>query len=238
MANIGSPEDVESVIKIGADGNGLFRTEFLYMNRNNFPTEEEQFEAYKYVDEKMGGRPVTIRTLDLGDDKKLSYLNMPDEMNPFLGFRAIRLCFNEKEMFKTQLRALLRPVVELRKANAILAEVKIELDNESIKYDKNLKVGIMVEIPSAAITADIFVKEVDFFSIGTNDLCQYTLAVDRMNEKIKDYYEPFNPAILRLVKNVIEVAHKEGKYVAMCGEKASDPIATTILLALGLDDFQ
>lgn len=252
VSNIGTPKDVNNALKNGAEGIGLFRTEFLYMNRDNLPTEEEQFEAYKEVAEKMGGKPVTIRTLDIGGDKKLPYLNMPDEMNPFLGYRAIRLCLDKVDMFKTQLRALLRassygnilimyPMIssvdEVRKANKILDEAKSELDAKGIKYNKNIKVGIMVEIPSAAMTADIIAKEVDFFSIGTNDLCQYSLAVDRMNERIKEYYQPFNPGVLRLIKNVIDASHKEGIFTAMCGEMAGDPIATAILLGLGLDEF-
>ncbi|RBP44016.1 phosphoenolpyruvate--protein phosphotransferase [Garciella nitratireducens] len=252
VGNIGTPKDVEGVLKNGGEGIGLYRTEFLYMDRESMPTEEEQFEAYKEVLENMEGKPVIIRTLDIGGDKKLPYLDTPEEMNPFLGWRAIRLCLENKEMFKTQLRAILRASVfgkalimfpmisgvqEVRQAKELLEEAKKELEAENKKYDKDIKVGIMVEIPSAAVSADIIAKEVDFFSIGTNDLCQYTIAVDRMNEKISHLYQPLHPAILRLVKNVIDASHKERIFTGMCGEMAGDPISTLILLGLGLDEF-
>lgn len=251
-ANIGGPSDVDLVIECGGDGVGLYRTEFLYMDRDHLPSEEEQFKAYSAVAEKLVGKPVIIRTLDIGGDKKLPYLPMKEEMNPFLGFRAIRICLEMKDMFKTQLRAILRasihnnvlimyPMIssvdEVIEANKILEEVKSELRVKGVPFDENIKCGVMIEIPSAAISADIIIKEVDFFSIGTNDLCQYTLAVDRMNEKISNLYQPFHPAILRLIKNVIDEAHKEGKFTGMCGELAGDPMATLVLLGLGLDEF-
>lgn len=251
-ANIGNPGDVEGVIDNGGEAIGLYRTEFLYMDRDKLPTEEEQFDAYKAVLEKMEGKPVIIRTLDIGGDKKLSYLKLPEEMNPFLGFRAIRLCLEQQELFRTQLRALLRASVygklrimfpmiatlgELRQAKAILHEEKEKLVTEGIGVNDDIQVGMMVEIPSAAILADRFAKEVDFFSIGTNDLIQYTMAADRMNERVSYLYQPCNPAILRLVGRVIDAAHKEGKWAGMCGEMAGDPIAIPLLLALGLDEF-
>ncbi|MBW8348728.1 phosphoenolpyruvate--protein phosphotransferase [Bacillus sp. IITD106] len=251
-ANIGSPQDADNVLANGGEGVGLYRTEFLYMERNQLPTEDEQFEAYKTVLEKMEGKPVVVRTLDIGGDKQLPYLNLPTEMNPFLGFRAIRLCLEEQEMFRTQLRALLRasafgnlkimfPMIatidEFRAAKALLEEEKATLLENGVEVADGIEVGIMVEIPSTAVLADQFAKEVDFFSIGTNDLIQYTMAADRMNERVSYLYQPYNPAILRLVKMVIDAAHKEGKWAGMCGEMAGDEIAIPILLGLGLDEF-
>ncbi|MEK4535220.1 phosphoenolpyruvate--protein phosphotransferase [Peribacillus sp. FSL K6-1552] len=251
-ANIGTPKDLEGVRQNGGEGIGLYRTEFLYMGRNDFPSEEEQFEAYKTVLEGMAGKSVVVRTLDIGGDKELPYLQLPKEMNPFLGYRAIRLCLNEQEIFRTQLRALLRasiygdlkimfPMIatlsEFREAKAILAEVKQELLDNGVQVAEKIEVGIMVEIPSTAVMADIFAKEVDFFSIGTNDLIQYTMAADRMNERVSYLYQPYNPAILRMVKMVIDAAHKEGKWAGMCGEMAGDEVAIPILIGMGLDEF-
>jgi len=251
-ANIGTPKDLESVMSNDAEGIGLFRSEFLYMDRKTAPTEEEQYVAYKEVAEKMNNKPVVIRTLDVGGDKELDYLNLPKEMNPFLGYRAIRVCLDKVDLFKTQLRAILRasafgnikimfPMIssieELRAAKTIVEQVKNELHKENIAFNKELEVGIMVEIPAAAIISDLLAKEVDFFSIGTNDLIQYTTAVDRMNEKISHLYNPFHPALLRLVKMVIDNAHKENKWVGMCGEVAGDPKLIPILIGMGLDEF-
>ena len=250
--NIGTPNDVEGLIKNDAEGVGLYRTEFLYMDRTDFPTEDEQYEAYKAVLEGMSGKPVVIRTLDIGGDKKLDYLQMDEEMNPFLGYRAIRLCLDRKEIFTTQLRALYRASVhgklrimfpmissleELLQAKAVCEEVKAELDTENIPYSKDVEVGMMIEVPSAAVISDVLAKHVDFFSIGTNDLIQYTCAVDRMNQKISYLYKQFNPAVLRLIKMVIENAHKEGKWAGMCGESAGDQRMIPILLGFGLDEF-
>ncbi|TMW71632.1 phosphoenolpyruvate--protein phosphotransferase [Alteribacter natronophilus] len=251
-ANIGTPDDLEGVINNGAEGIGLYRTEFLYMGRDELPTEEEQFEAYKKVISDMDGKPVVIRTLDIGGDKELPYLDLPKEMNPFLGFRAIRLCLEKDDMFRTQLRALLRasafgnlkimfPMIatleEFRQAKEILFEEKDKLKADGTDVSDEIEVGIMVEIPSTAVMADTFAKEVDFFSIGTNDLIQYTMAADRMNERVSYLYQPYNPAILRLVKMVIDAAHNEGKWAGMCGEMAGDEVAIPLLLGLGLDEF-
>ncbi|MFB9758421.1 phosphoenolpyruvate--protein phosphotransferase [Ectobacillus funiculus] len=251
-ANIGTPDDVKGVLANGGEGVGLYRTEFLYMGRDKLPTEAEQFEAYKTVLERMEGKPVVVRTLDIGGDKELSYLDLPKEMNPFLGYRAIRLCLTAQDMFRTQLRALLRasiygnlkimfPMIatldEFRQAKAVLMEEKERLQSEGVVVAEGIEIGMMVEIPSSAVMADVFAKEVDFFSIGTNDLIQYTLAADRMNERVSYLYQPYNPAILRLVKMVIDAAHKEGKWAGMCGEMAGDEVVIPILLGLGLDEF-
>ncbi|UJL45264.1 phosphoenolpyruvate--protein phosphotransferase [Virgibacillus sp. NKC19-16] len=251
-ANIGTPEDVASVLGNGGEGIGLYRTEFLYMGKSQLPTEDEQYDAYKSVLEQMDGKPVVVRTLDIGGDKELSYLDLPKELNPFLGFRAIRFCLENENVFRPQLRALLRgsahgnlkimfPMIatleEFRQAKAILMDEKENLKREGVEVSDNIEVGIMVEIPSTAVIAKQFAKEVDFFSIGTNDLIQYTMAADRMNEKVSYLYQPYHPAILNLVNNVIEAAHSENKWVGMCGEMAGDPIAIPILLGLGLDEF-
>lgn len=251
--NIGGPNDIEGVLNNGGEGVGLFRTEFLYMNSTvDFPTEEEQFEAYKAVLEGMKGKKVVVRTLDIGGDKKLDYFSFPEEMNPFLGYRAIRFCLDRTDVFRTQLRALIRASVygrlcvmfpmiatiqEFLDAKAIFEEEKAKLVSEGVAVAEKIEVGMMVEIPASAVLADQFAKHADFFSIGTNDLIQYSMAADRMSEKVSYLYQPLNPSILRLVKMTIEGAHKNGKWVGMCGEMAGDAMAAPLLLGLGLDEF-
>lgn len=250
--NIGGIKDVEGVLKNGGEGVGLFRTEFLYMDSDHFPTEDEQFEAYKAVLEGMGGKKVVVRTLDIGGDKKLKYFTFPEEMNPFLGYRAIRLCLDRTDIFRTQLRALIRASVygklcimfpmiatvqEFCDAKAIYEEEKANLIKEGVAVADNIEVGMMVEIPAAAVLADQFAKYADFFSIGTNDLIQYSMAADRMSENVSYLYQPYNPAVLRLVKMTIDGAHKEGKWAGMCGAMAGEEYAAPILLGLGLDEF-
>lgn len=250
-ANIGSPKDMDKVLEFDAQGVGLFRTEFLYMENSDFPTEDFQFEQYKAVLEKTKNQ-VVIRTLDIGGDKELSYLDLPKEMNPFLGYRAIRLCLDRKDIFKTQLRALLRASVfgklaimfpmiatveEFKAAKALTLECKIQLKKDKIAVSDDIKIGMMIEIPAAAINAEIFAKYADFFSIGTNDLIQYSIAVDRMSEKVSYLYQPYHPAILRLIKMTIDGGHKHNRLVAMCGEMAGDKIAVPLLVGMGLDEF-
>ena len=252
FANIGTPKDMDKVLGNGAEGIGLFRSEFLYMDSDSMPTEEEQFNAYKEVLEKAGDRQVIIRTLDIGGDKDLKYLNLEKEDNPFLGYRAIRICLREPEIFKIQLRALLRAsaygklsimlpmissITEIRDAKKIIEEVKQELKEKKEKFDKDIKVGIMIEIPAAAVMAEDLAKECDFFSIGTNDLIQYTVAVERGNEKISDLYTKFHPAVIRLIKMAIDGAHKSNKFCGMCGEAAADERFIPLLIGLGLDEF-
>ena len=252
VGNIGSPADVQAVLDNGGEGVGLFRTEFLYMkSEDDFPSEEVQFSAYKQVLEAMQGRQVVIRTLDIGGDKKLNYYQFEEEMNPFLGVRAVRFCLMRKDIFRTQLRALLRASVygklaimfpmiatvnEFREAKKLYDEIRAELEQEGVKVG-NVQVGIMIEIPAAAVNADQLAKEADFFSIGTNDLIQYTMAADRMSQNVSYLYQPFNPSVLRLIKMAIDGAHSQGKWCGMCGEMAGDAQAAPVLLGLGLDEF-
>jgi phosphotransferase system enzyme I (PtsI) len=250
--NISNAAELESMFGHGAEGVGLLRTEMLFMDREQFPDEDEQFEFYQAIAINAKGKPIIVRTIDIGGDKHLPYFNLPAELNPFLGYRAIRICLDRKDLFIIQLKAILRAsafgdlkimfpmisnVTEIREAKKILEEAKFILTQQNISFKADIKVGIMIEIPSAAITADILAEEVSFFSIGTNDLCQYTLAVDRMNEKISHLYDPFNPGVLRLIKNVIDQGRKHHVHVGMCGEMASDPLATQLLMGMGLEEF-
>lgn len=250
--NIGSPADADAVVERGGDGVGLFRTEFLYMDNDHFPTEDEQFEAYKKVAQTMDGKVVVIRTLDIGGDKKLSYYEFPHEMNPFLGYRAIRFTLAKKEIFRDQIRALLRasafgkiaimfPMIatidEFKSARSFVETCKKELDNEKIAYDKKIEIGMMIEIPAAAILADKFAEYADFFSIGTNDLVQYSMAADRMSQNVSYLYQPTNPSVLKLIKMTIDGGHKHNRWVGMCGEMAGEIQAIPLLLGLGLDAF-
>ncbi len=252
VGNIGNPEDAKGVVSNGGDGVGLYRTEFLYMGKSDFPTEDEQYEAYKEVLTSMGDKPVVVRTLDIGGDKHLDYLPMDEELNPFLGVRALRLCLAKKDLFEVQLRALLRasvhgnlhimfPMVatlnEFRAAKKFLKEVEEKLKEEHKELEPNYKLGIMVEIPATALLADVFAKEVDFFSIGTNDLVQYTFAADRMNENVSYLYQPYNPSLLRLIKMVGDSANKNGKWAGMCGEMAGEVTALPLLVGLGLKEL-
>jgi phosphotransferase system enzyme I (PtsI) len=251
-ANIGTPNDVDMVLQNDAEGIGLFRSEFIFMNREHQPTEDEQFEQYKEVLVKMGEKPVIIRTLDIGGDKNVPYIDIPKEMNPFLGYRAIRLCLGNVEVFRTQLRAILRASVygnvkimlpmistmkELKDSKKILQQAKDELTKEGINFKDDIEIGIMIEIPSAAIISDLLAREVDFFSIGTNDLIQYTMAVDRMNSKLSHLYSQYHPALLRLIKGIIDNAHNAGIWVGMCGEAAGDPKLIPVFVGMGLDEF-
>lgn len=251
-ANIGTPNDLEGVLANGAEAIGLYRTEFLYMDASEAPSEDEQFEAYKAVLSGMDGKPVVVRTLDIGGDKELPYMHLPAEMNPFLGYRAVRICLHDKPLFRTQLRALLRASVygnlrvmfpmiatvdEFKEAKLFLEETKAELIAEGVIVSDSIQVGMMIEIPAAAVIADQFAKHADFFSIGTNDLIQYTMAADRMNEKVSYLYQPYNPSILRLIKMVADAAHKYGRWAGMCGEMAGELNAIPLLLGLGLDEL-
>lgn len=251
-ANIGKPEDALKVVECDGEGIGLFRTEFLFMDRPQVPTEDEQFEAYKKVAETLEGKPVIIRTLDIGGDKEIPYLGLAKEENPFLGFRAVRLCLKRDDLYRPQLRALLRasaygeikimvPMIscidELRAVKAIIGEIKAELDEKGIPYNKDIQVGIMVETPAASLMADAFAKEADFFSIGTNDLTGYTMAADRGNPDVAYLYSTYNPAVLRSIERVIKAGKAEGTMVGMCGEAAADPLLTPLLLSFGLDEF-